>query len=229
MSFDCPDAADYANVHTLNRAFLLLLRNREPSGQWLAPLPDTLGKRLSLLSLAQMSRLSEAPFLLFSLRERDDQLWDDLLGDGHNRDLFSSEMDGKDEAGRLAAAALGFIWQIAKGNPYSARLICGASVHWCELIAEQTVYQLLVCASTRRDLLQLRCPGDSRLWTKLLQSGVSPDRELRLAAHLTALRTVLQNPPQRSSQTWASAACASRQPVLQVADQCSTGEKQHGK
>ena len=227
MPFDCPDAVDYADVRALNRAFLMFLHGQESCRQWLAPLPDALTTRICSLSLRQIDRLSKTPFLLFSMRERDDQFWEALLGDGHNGDLFTSRRGSIDDTGRLTAASLGFIWQVAKRNAYTARLICGASLHWCELIAEQTIYQLLVCAGSHNDLLQLRYPSDTRFWTKLLQSGVSEEKELRLAAHLTALRTVLKNPLQQTSETWAAAACASRQPVLQVADRNTVGDKQH--
>ena len=140
MPFDCPDAVDYADVRALNRAFLMFLHGRESCRQWLAPLPDALTTRICSLSLRQIDRLSKTPFLLFSMRERDDQFWEALLGDGHNGDLFTSRRGSIDDTGRLTAASLGFIWQVAKRNAYTARLICGASLHWCELIAEQTIY-----------------------------------------------------------------------------------------
>ncbi|GMR17500.1 MAG: hypothetical protein BMS9Abin32_618 [Gammaproteobacteria bacterium] len=222
MPFDCPDIADYANVSALNRAFLLLLSRRQRCRRWLAALPDLLIARISTLSPGQIDRLAKAPFLLFSVRERDDRFWDRLLGDAGNGDLFEPRERGSDDIRGLSTATLGFVWQVANKNPYTARLICGASLHWCELIAEQTLQRLLAAAATRNDLLCLRCPADSRLWAKLLHGGVSPEQELRLAAHLTALRIMLREPAPGSAVEWASAACASRQPQLQIAERRGT-------
>ena len=227
MPFDCPDPEDLIDVSSLNRAFLLLLRDRQRSCQWLEPLPEPLMTRIATLSVPQIDRLSCAPFLLFSIRERDDSLWESLLGEEPNRDLFSSQPAHGDEAGRLTAAALGFLWQLAKRNPYSARLICGASLHFCELIADVTIYRLMASAGARGDLLHLRAASDIRFWTKLLGSGVSRDANAQRAAHLTALRSVLTNPLPRQAESWASAACQSKPPLLRVADRASTTDKQH--
>jgi len=217
MPFDCPDAADLKNTRSLNQAFLLLLRDAGRSRQLLESLHPDLMTRLTTLSQRQIESLAAAPFLLFSISERDDRLWQSLLADRHCNDLFFAPAAG-DGAGRLTAAALGFAWQLAKKNSYTARLICGASLHWCELLADQPIYQVLTAAATHNDLLKLRSASDTRLWRKLLGSGVSGNKQVRNAAHLIVLGVLTRNPQPAERDAWASAACASRQPVQRFAE-----------
>lgn len=215
MPFECPHVADFVNARSLNRAFLQLLGNRY-SGLT-EPLSAELAARLRALSMSEIERLSAAPFLLFSISEWDDRLWQSLLDQRECQDLLTAAGAG-DAADRVTAATLGFAWQLAKQNPYSARLICGASLHWCEMLAEQTIYSVLAAAATHNDLLKLRAAADSRLWSKLLGSGISRDKQVRTAAHLTALGMLTRNPQPAERQAWASAACVSRQPVLKIAE-----------
>lgn len=222
MAFEGPSAVDYENVRTLNRAFLALMKRDPAARRCLAALRARHANRLSTLTDPQADRLSRAPFLLFSLRERDDRFWapvfeDQLFEDQRCRDLFAVPPSSSDDLGRLIAAGLGFIWQLAQHNPYAARLICGASLHWCEQLTERTFLHVLSLASIREDILTVRSAQDVELWEKLLGSGVSREQAVRRAAHVSALQSVL-TPTAPPGIRWATAACATRPPMLRVAE-----------
>jgi len=218
MEFEGPSAVDYENVHSLNQAFLALLKRDSQARRCLAAFPARQAGRLSGLTDQQAARLARAPFLLFSLRERDDRFWEPVFADPGNGDLFAVPPSTSDELGRLIAAGLGFVWQLAKHNPYAARLICGASLHWCEQLTERTFLHVLALAGTQQDILVIRAATDAELWDKLLSSGVSRDHDVRRAAHIGALQFVLTSAAQPPGRRFAAAACAARPPLLRVAD-----------
>lgn len=216
MAFDGPAPVDYRNVRALNRAYLSLLQANRRARRGLRKLSSPLGRRMTSLTRHQVDRLSATPFLLLSLRERDDKLWSQILSDENGGDFFARPV--ADDFDRLQAAGLGFVWQIARQNPYTLRLVCGATLHWCEQIAERTFYGLLAAVAPHPDLLELRRANDDRLWAKLLGDGVSRETEVRSAAHVSALQTVLTRPAGSESRSWAIAACKTRQTGLRVAD-----------
>jgi hypothetical protein len=216
MEFEGPGTTDYENVHSLNRAFLALLRRA--AGTVPGIRPPALAARLSALTGQQAKRLAKTPFLLMSFRERDDRFWEPVFADQGSRDLFALPESASDEATRLIAAGLGFVWQLARHNPYAARLICGASLHWCEQLTERTFLHVLALASIQRDILTIRSPDDEELWSKLLDSGVSGESRVRRAAHISALQCVLTGAALPAGKRWSTAACAVRTPVLRVAD-----------
>lgn len=218
MEFEGPSAVDYENVRSLNRAFLALLKRDPASRRCLATLPSRQAARLLGLSDHQAARLSSTPFLLFSLRERDDRFWEPVFADPGSRDLFAVPPATSDELGRLIAAGLGFVWQLAKHNPYAARLICGASLHWCEQLTERTFLHVLALAGLQEDILIVRSASDVDLWDKLLEGGVSRENAVRRAAHISALQCVLTNAALPAGNRWATAACATRSPVMRVAE-----------
>jgi hypothetical protein len=219
MEFKGPSTTDYENVSSLNRAFLTLLR-REPAARCcLAGLREPLAGRLVTLTEPQADRLAKTPFLLMSFRERDDRFWDGAFSTDLTRDLFAVPPSASDELGRLISAGLGFVWQLAKQNPYAARLICGASLHWCEQLTELTFLNLLAIAGNRNEVLTLRYAADAELWTKLLQCGTSREHEVRHAAHISALQSVLTRAAAPAGRKWATAACAAKSPSLRVADE----------
>jgi hypothetical protein len=154
MAFDGPALVDYRNVGALNRAYLSLLQANRRAQRSLLKLPAALSRRMTSLTRHQVDRLSATPFLLLSLRERDDELWARILSDDHGHDLFTRPV--ADDLDRLQSAALGFAWQVARQNPYTLRLVCGATLHWCEQIAERTLFGLLAAAAPHSDLLELR-------------------------------------------------------------------------
>ena len=217
MDFQGPTLADYENVRSLNFAFLRLLQNGSECARYLEGLPQELGRRLRRLGHREMERLAATPFLLFSFRERDDGFWQKILTDDRTRDLFALRLKATDDVGRLVSAGLGFVWQLAHRNPFAARLLCGASTHWCEQITERTIFHILAVAGHRSDLLVLRAQHDAEIWQKLLDNGLSNETETRHAAHISALQTILTRQP--APAAWSAAACASRNPALKVADE----------
>ncbi|MGI9203920.1 MAG: hypothetical protein ACR2Q3_07915, partial [Woeseiaceae bacterium] len=58
------------------------------------------------------------------------------------------------------------------------------------------------------------------LWRKLLDEGVSPNKEIRRAAHLASLQAVLTDPAasRTSTDSWSLAAKTSTAPGLRVAE-----------
>lgn len=218
MEFEGPSAVDYENVHSLNRALLALLKRDPACRRCLKALRARQAARLLGLTDQQAGRLARTPFLLFSLRERDDRFWEPVFADQGTRDLFAAPPSTSDELGRLIAAGLGFVWQLAKHNPYAARLICGASLHWCEQLTERTFLHVLALAGMQPDILTLRAAADAELWDKLLGNGVSRVHAVRRAAHISALQCVLTSAAQPAASRWAAAARATQPPVLRVAE-----------
>ena len=216
MDFQGPVPADYENVRSLNLAFFELLQKRETGRRYLSGLAPELAYRLQRMSRLEMGRLAAVPFLLFSLRECDDSLWRKMLTDEPDRDLFTVLVNPTEDARRLMSAGLGFVWQLANRNPFAARILCGASTHWCEQIAEQTFLDILAVAGAHADLLRLRACDDNELWGKLLGDGLSAVTEIRQAARISALHYVLTR--QTSTVALSAAACASRSPALKVAE-----------
>ena len=217
MAFDGPGPFDYRNVCALNRTYMTLLQANRNARQSLHQLSSPLSRRITSLTRHQVDRLSATPFLLLSFRERDDDLWEQILSNEIGSDLLTRPL--ANDLDRLQSAGLGFVWQMARQNPYTLRLTCGATLHWCEQIAERTISSLLGAVAPHPDLLELRRGNDEDLWLKLLVNGVSRDRNVRTAAHISALQTVLTRPASRVPRTWAVAARKSRETGLRVADE----------
>lgn len=215
MDFQGPLPVDYDNVRSLNTAFLELLQHKD-SRRYLRGLLQHYARRLQRLSQTDIRRLAATPFLLFSFRERDDGYWRELLRDDRGPDLFTVPLQAADDSGRLISAGLGFVWQLANRNQFAARLLCGASTHWCEQIAERTFFNLVAVAAYRSDLLVLRAEHDNELWEKLLDAGLSEQTDARNAAHISAMQYLLTQ--QADSSRWQAAACASNNPTLRVAE-----------
>ncbi len=216
-TFNGPVSVDYRNVSTLNRAYLSLLQSNLSARRSVDELSASLRRRMTSLTSEQVARLSVTPFLLLSLRERDDRLWDQVLSSHSERELLIEPLG--DDLERLQSAALGFVWQLARQNPYTLRLICGASLHWCERIAERTFFGLLAAVAPYPDLLVVRRGDDHDLWRKLLGDGISRHSGVRKAAHMSALQTVLTRQAAGVPRRWAVAACRTARPSLQVADE----------
>lgn len=217
MAFDGPAPTDYRNVISLNRAYLSLLQRDLRARYGLRRLQTPLSDKITSLNKRQIERLAATPFLLLSYREGDDHYWGKVLGGSSGGDLFASS--GSDDLDTLVSAGLGFIWQLARQNPYALRLFCGASLHWCEQIAEQTLYRLLVSVAAHGDILQLRAAHDHELWRKLLADGTNKETLVRRAAHISALQAVLTKPQHKKRQTWSLAAKSMSAPGLRVADE----------
>lgn len=216
MAFDGPQADDYENVASLNRAFLTVLRCDARSRHGLLPVSTEVLERIAELTEMQVERLAAAPFLLLSFREQDDRYWDRVLADNNDRDLFSST--GCDDLDTVVSAGLGFVWQLARQNPYVLRLFCGSSLYWCERIAEQTFFRLLDSVAAQGGVPELRHAENRELWSKLLNQGVSVRAGVRTAAHLSALQTILTRPAKLRQPAWARAARTTGRRSLRVAD-----------
>jgi hypothetical protein len=216
MAFDGPRKRDFENVADLNAAYLALLRRDPALGRGVRGCPAPLIERLRALTPQRAARLAATPFLLFSFRESDERYWSRLL-ENRSRGLFRSS--GSVEADTLTAAALAFIWQLARQNPYSLRVICGASLYWCERLAELTSYQLLDAFVGAGEVPVLRLAERDTFWRHLLEQGASRRNELRRAVQLAALQRILTDGPDfRGGQSWAIAASKTRAPGLRVAE-----------
>lgn len=216
MDFSGPQATDFANVKSLNHAFLNCLRRPSCGRHLRQQLPQKIQCLVEGLTDFQVQRLSSAPFLLLSLRERDAAYWQALFDADASGDLLIV-LDSGTETDQLAIAGLAFLWALAKRNPYATRLVSGATLNWCEQLAERTVLQLLQQSSGRRDLLQPRFAGNTHFWNKLLGPGLSSERDVRSAAHLAALQSVLTEDPSTHYRAIRAAACSTVVPSLRIA------------
>ena len=219
MAFDGPRAADYENVLTLNQAYLEVLQRDPPSHAGLAHLTPELFGSITQLSSREVRHLSAAPFLLLSFREYDERYWGRILECDGDRDLFASS--GSDDLDTLVSAGLGFVWQLARENPFAVRLFCGASLYWCEQIAEQTFYGLLSSVMAQGGAPHLRHAHDRELWSKLLSAGVDQRMSIRSAAQLSAMQTILTRPDLTQQHEFARAARNTDWPSRRVADRAN--------
>lgn len=216
MAFDGPEKTDFDNVASLNRAYLSVLQRDSRSHTGLAHLSSELFGRITELNERQIERLAEAPFLLLSFREQDDHYWNKVFSDATERDLFS--VSGSDDLDTVVSAGLGFVWQLARQNSYALRLFCGASLYWCERIAERTFYNLLASVVAQGSVPELRNAHDQDLWRKMLDIGTSTKATIRRATHLSALQSVLTRPGNPRQPVWARAARTLKRPGLRVAE-----------
>ena len=189
MTFEGPQPRDYENVVSLNLAWLDCLRHDRVAEATPALHPSPHVERLRQLGAAETARLAESPFLLFSYRERDHEFWDQVFARRAGNDLFDTSQT--DTLATLTHAALGFIWQLAGRNPYALRLFCGASLYWCERIADLTFIGLLDAVRSARDIPVLRLAENRPLWEKLTREGVSRHNATRHAAQFAALQAIL--------------------------------------
>ena len=190
MEYQCPEPADLANVEALNQAFLRWLHEQQ---QHLKPCGETttrLGDRLGRLDDREVGHLARVPFLLMSLDEHDDRRWREVFAAAPCVDLFDAQHRRGEIENRLALAMLGFLWQLARRNPYAARLVSGATLEWCDQLATLSLVALYAQVG-RCSPLQPRLSRDTDFWKKLLGAGTSNRREVRLAARASAMQTVI--------------------------------------
>ena len=217
MHFSGPDPADFANVRRLNHAFLERLRHPTQGGGLRKRLSSATGALAARLSGLEIERLAETPFLLLSLRERDEDFWRVLMAVDLNLELFECDTANAN-TDQLGAAALSFLWQLAQRNPYAARLVSGATLAWCERLSECTLLDLLQRTANIDNWIEPRLAGNEVLWVKLLGQGRSADKAVRRAAQLTALQVVLTSDPVAGYESLRAAACSVAVPSLNVAD-----------
>jgi hypothetical protein len=217
MDFSGPQPADFDNIKSLNRAFLRRLRKTDRGQRLRQTLAPTLRVMIKGLTDLQLERLSATPFLLLSLRERDDDYWR-VLNDIDAQDDLFLEANTDAEANQLTAAALAFLWQLSRRNPYATRLVSGATLNWCEQLSDHTLLPLLQRTSGCIELLQPRMAENEEFWGKLLGPGLSSELNVRRAAQLTALQSMLTEDPARHYRPTRAAACNASMPSLRVAE-----------
>ena len=145
-----------ANVEALNQGWLRCRRESDTSaGNLTARLRD---------------RAATAPFLLFSFREKDDDLWNRLLEEPRQPDLLEEPLRSNDELHAVQSNGLAFIWALAWRNPYAARIISGAPSGWCERITSVTLMRVLECTSGR-SLIRPRLETTSMMHKGFAQIG----------------------------------------------------------
>ena len=218
MDFSGPETADLSDVRSLNTAFLEYLSGAEGE-RFRSEMPASLRLAVKALSDRHVQRLSTVPFLLMSFRESDDNYWQQTLRDMPVRDLFTPAHNDANPCTKIASATLGFLWQLARKNPYAARLVCGASLQWCEHLAACTLLHVLERAADDHQTLGPRLAGDKFFWERLLGPGLSSESEIRRAAHLSALQSVLTPPATKQTQQLRAAACYSSVPSVEIRQQ----------
>ena len=218
MEFQGPAARDLANVCALNQAFLDVLRNADEQSMRAPSTSDGLVKKLVALGTRRSDRLAECPFLLFALAESEEWRWARLFDEEKPADMIDRLERPPEAAARLAAAALGFLWELAMRNPYAARLVSGASLSWCEQLSDSSPVRLFRFAAIEPNLLTPRLANRSEFWAKLLDAGSSQEKEIRHAAQLCALQTVLTRQMSERYRQLPAAACSTPAPAMRVAD-----------
>ncbi len=190
--FPGPSPDDYANVLALNAAFL---------------------KATSDLKGPQRGRLAAAPFLLFSLRENDIEWWAGVLANQRQGDLMAAAELENPELRRIQTAAMSFLWQLGRRNPYAVRIISGATISWCERITDLPLVTLLNRIGARDDLMMSRLDDPVAIGARLLGSGTSSRRQVRRSTHLTALQTLLTRTGLDNCTRLPAAACSMSGPM----------------
>ena len=202
MNYEGLTTDDLANVTALNRAWLGL-GNRQFGADRMSPI--------------RRERLAGVPFLLFSFREHDDGLWRRLLRDEPQADLIE---DGPiDDPGlrSLQVAGLAFLWNLARRNPYVARIISGATLDWCDRLARSTAADLLCKAGHRLIICERFAADDVRL-ERLRECGAGVDAALREATQLGVLQSLLTQARDVRYSRLPAAACDLRLPHRKIVD-----------
>ncbi len=192
---------DLANVRALNTTWLELQERN--AGAQLSP-----GRR---------ERLAAAPFLLFTFHEQDDDQWRRLLADRRQPDLLSEPRLASEELQLLQASGLAFLWELSRRNPYVARLICAASIGWCERIGSATLVRVLDCA-VRCEAIEWRFEPETREHRRLLHRGSDAPRDLRRSAQISVLQSMLTRGESARYGRLPAAACHMAIPSREIAD-----------
>lgn len=187
-----PSLDDYANVQALNTAFIRVFFK---------------------LKGPQRGRLAATPFLLISVREHDLEWWDEALIEKRQGDLMPVADLENPDLRQLQTATLSFLWQLARRNPYTVRVISGATVAWCEKISELPLVILLDRIGARSDLILSRLDNADLPGERLLGCGTSSRKNVRRSSQLTALQSLLTRAPPDNYERLPAAACAMLGPM----------------
>lgn len=226
MDFQPPETADLANVQALNAAFLDALRDETLPDRLLTGLPE--GLQAACGDARALARLRRCPFLLFALSEHDLSRWDRLFVRQAERcpDLVDAMASARGAPTPVVFAALGFLWQLARRQPYAARVVSGASLAWCERLAGHTLVDIYRFAAAEPDLIGVRNAGDDAFWRRLLISATSVEKSVRRAARLAALQMLLTETHAGTYGRLAAAACTMPVPARKVADKALVSQPQ---
>ncbi len=200
MEYEGLSRDDLDNVQALNRAWLELDGSAEQR-----------------LSLRRLERLAATPFLLFSFREQDDAWWSWLLDERRQQDMLEQQIAVNGELQQLQAAGLGFLWELARRNPYVARIVSGAPLSWCEQIATETFVRVLDCA--KFEMVEPRFVQGTSLQRRLFRRGGAVELETRTFAQIGALQSMLTSGQAVTYERLPAAACRMPQTAQQVADE----------
>ncbi len=218
MDYQGPQVADLTNVYSLNRAFIDELGRPDGGAGGMATGSSDLLQKLRALRPAKADRLAQCPFLIFSLAETEDARWARLFDETERMDMLDKLASPSDSSTRLVTATLGFLWELARRNPYAARLATGASLDWCEQLADCRPIGLIHFATTEQNLLSPRCSWNRHFWKKMLGAGTSKEPEVRHSAQMCALQTLLTHPRAEHYRRLSAAACSMPRPAMRVAD-----------
>lgn len=219
MDFPGPEPADFVQVEALNRAFLDYLAG--PGRRLSGGLPSALSAALAGIDAAARIRIAKCPFFLFSLGQNESRLWSPLFAGEPRPDLVDALGRPPAAEARIVSATLALLWRYAVHNPYAARVLSGAGNDWCERIADCALVDLIEYAAGRGGLLRLRRSGNSVFWRRLLVTGACEDQEMRQAAQVWALQSILTRPTGSVALRLPAAACSMPPPAMQVADRSS--------
>jgi hypothetical protein len=151
--------------------------------------------------------------LLFSLREDDVAWWAGVLADQRQGDLMAAAEHESPELSRIQAAAISFLWQLARRNPYAARIISGATISWCDKITSLPLVTLLNRIGGRDDLMISRLDKSVALGERLLGNGISSRHQVRRSSQLTVLQTLLTRSEGDNYTQLPAAACSMSSPL----------------
>ena len=203
MAYKGPADHDLDNVFALNTALFAAI---DRHGDWIRA-PSSLSARIRALGSDERNRLARTPLLLLSVGEQDVMRWAPVFESRQPRDLVSAMRNPPRPMIELASATLGFLWQLARRDPYAARVLSGASIEWCERLAASLLLDVLAFGAQEPGLIRLRLGEQTAFWNKLLAAGTSGAPEVRRAARVCALQTALTGNLSGVRQPRRAAAC----------------------
>jgi hypothetical protein len=223
MQFQGPEAADLHTIRALNVAFI----DAVAAGQLNAGTAGKTGQRLYArireLDSQRRARLADCPFLLHSLPGASAPCWSRLFTAAPQDNLFAGQRGASVALVRLGAATLAFLWELSRRNPYAARLVSGASLGWCEQLADCDPVALTGFIAGESDMVFPRMPERESFWTRMLEAGTNASDEIREAAHLSGLQTLLTAEGKTTYRRLPAAACRMPARAMRVADRNKQG------
>ena len=223
MEYPGPEPADIVHVIALNHEFIRLAVSAD-GARLRGTLPGALPARLCRLEVSARDRIARTPFLLGSIDEDRTDRWNRLLDAPGRLDLVDRLEGPPAGEQRLVGAMLGFLGDLARRNPYAARVVSGAALAWCERVAELSPIERVDIAASGTGLLAFRYGRNSRFWQRLLSAGTSDEDEVRRAARIWALQAVLTRGERATAKSLPAAACAMASPARRVADRSGVSQ-----